>query len=198
MFFFFFTITHRKMESDKAWIIRVTHGAATFSFHVSFNRRNRRATSNFAKLRAVSSSYGVLSGHPSKIANKRGRTSMKQGGMINLKEYEYWQCQQCGLGAYSTYMLRSGPGGDKTLCNFCGLHYAVHGRLPEDRKDLFKFTIDVEETISAAAAEAPIATAATSVVHSADVSAMASPMDATGTMPGTPAEATPAATPASF
>ncbi|KAF9365109.1 Chromatin structure remodeling complex protein sfh1 [Mortierella sp. NVP85] len=168
---------------------------------IRFNRRNRRATSNFAKLRAVSSSYGVLSGNPSKMSNKRGRPSMKQGGLINLREYEHWQCQQCGLGAHSTYMLRSGPGGDKTLCNFCGLHYAVHGQLPEDRKDLFKFAIDVEETISAAAAEAPITTAATSVVHSvvqsADVSAMASPME-TGTTPGTPVEATPTSTPASF
>lgn len=163
---------------------------------IRFNRRNRRATSNFAKLRGVgASSYGGFSGHPSKIANKRGRPSLKQAALMNLKEYEHWQCQQCGLGARSTYMLRSGPGGEKTLCNFCGLHYAVHGCLPEDRKDLFKLKFETEETGSALTAEAMEVSTA---MHSTETSAMASPaMEVPETTPGTPAEATPTATPAS-
>lgn len=34
-------------------------------------------------------------------------------------------------------MLRAGPGGEKTLCNTCGMSYAIHGVLPVNRKDLF-------------------------------------------------------------
>ncbi|KAF9996850.1 Chromatin structure remodeling complex protein sfh1 [Modicella reniformis] len=174
-------------------------------------RRNRRATSIFAKRRgATASSYSVLSGYSSKIANKRGgRITQKQAAFLNLKEYDYWQCQQCGLGARSTYMLRSGPGGEKTLCNFCGLHLAVHGRLPEDRKDLFRFKNESEEIVMAATTttttEAGLitatATAATSAAPSAGASVAASPAatEAPETSPGTPAAAaTPTATPVSI
>ena len=56
---------------------------------------------------------------------------------MSMVGYEGWQCQQCGLGAFSTIMLRSGPAGEKTLCNTCGISFAIHGALPENRKDLF-------------------------------------------------------------
>lgn len=145
-----------------------------------------------------------MSGHASKIANKRGRPSLKQAALMNMKEYEHWQCQQCRLGAHSTYMLRSGPGGDKTLCNFCGLHYAVHGRLPEDRKDLFRFNIENEEETTLVVPAEVTTTAVTAAVaiasalYSTDASAVASPaMDATWTTPGTPIVTTPMATPVS-
>ena len=66
--------------------------------------------------------------------------------------FEGWQCQQCGLGASSTIMLRSGPGGEKTLCNTCGIYWSIHGALPQDRKDLF--AVKAEPTESKAASEA--------------------------------------------
>ncbi|KAF9360460.1 Chromatin structure remodeling complex protein sfh1 [Mortierella sp. AD094] len=106
-------------------------------------RRNRRATTSFSKRRggSVAISYNIPgTGYASKIT-KRGRLAQKQhASLLNLKEYETWQCRQCGLGAGSTYMIRSGPAGEKTLCNTCGLHWAVHGSLPQDREDLFRFT----------------------------------------------------------
>ncbi|KAF9179575.1 Chromatin structure remodeling complex protein sfh1 [Haplosporangium sp. Z 767] len=110
-------------------------------------RRNRRATSSYVKRRGVSS-YPV-SGYASKIT-KRGRQA-RQASRMNMDQYGDWQCQQCGLGAHSTIMLRSGPAGDKTLCNTCGLYWAVHGTLPQDRKDLFVFKAEESSTISATA-----------------------------------------------
>ncbi|KAG0366670.1 Chromatin structure remodeling complex protein sfh1 [Gamsiella multidivaricata] len=108
-------------------------------------RRNRRATSSFTKRRGASS-YSVP-GYQSRIT-KRGRLTQRHQAM-NMDGYKDWQCQQCGLGAYSTFMLRSGPGGEKTLCNTCGLYWAVHGGLPEDRKDLFRFKTEKESTTAA-------------------------------------------------
>ncbi|KAG0023569.1 Chromatin structure remodeling complex protein sfh1 [Entomortierella chlamydospora] len=118
-------------------------------------RRNRRATTSFSKRRGGSAaiSYNIPgTGYASKIT-KRGRLAQKQhASLLNLKEYETWQCRQCGLGAGSTYMIRSGPAGEKTLCNTCGLHWAVHGSLPQDREDLFRFTnskSDIAATVAA-------------------------------------------------
>ncbi|KAF8925412.1 Chromatin structure remodeling complex protein sfh1 [Dissophora ornata] len=127
-------------------------------------RRNRRATSSYSKRRGVTASYsvpGVGSGYTSKIT-KRGRVAAQRHAvMMNQSEFENWQCQQCGLGAQSTYMLRSGPGGEKTLCNTCGLHWAVHGVQPEDRKDLFRFNAGAaEENRSVAATPSTTATPA--------------------------------------
>ncbi|KAF9113377.1 Chromatin structure remodeling complex protein sfh1 [Mortierella sp. AM989] len=110
-------------------------------------RRNRRATTSYSKRRGVSSaiSYNIPgTGYASKIT-KRGRQAQRQhASLLNLKVYETWQCRQCGLGAGSTYMIRSGPAGEKTLCNTCGLHWAVHGSLPQDREDLFRFNSKLE------------------------------------------------------
>lgn len=59
--------------------------------------------------------------------------------MVDMAAFENWQCQHCGLGAHSTVLLRAGPGGDKTLCNTCGLSWTVHGGvLPAERLDLFR------------------------------------------------------------
>ncbi|KAF9201388.1 Chromatin structure remodeling complex protein sfh1 [Haplosporangium sp. Z 27] len=107
-------------------------------------RRNRRATTSFSKRRggaSVAISYNIPgTGYNSKIT-KRGRLAQRQhASLLNLKEYDNWQCRQCGLGAGSTYMIRSGPEGEKTLCNTCGLYWAVHGSLPQDRENLFRFS----------------------------------------------------------
>ncbi|CAO3567148.1 unnamed protein product [Mortierella alpina] len=136
-------------------------------------RRNRRATSAYVKRRGVSS-YNVP-GYASKIA-KRGRPSSRHPGM-SMEEYGGWQCQQCGLGAHSTVMLRSGPGGDKSLCNTCGLYWAVHGSVPEERKDLFRFGVE-DETMNAtpAATTTTIATPLTEAsTPAASVAAVSSP-----------------------
>ena len=69
---------------------------------------------------------------------RRGRPP-KGGEIMNMAAYDTWQCQHCGLGARSTFMLRTGPGGEKTLCNTCGISWSIRGVLPEDRKDLFVF-----------------------------------------------------------
>ncbi|KAG0251454.1 Chromatin structure remodeling complex protein sfh1 [Linnemannia exigua] len=120
-------------------------------------RRNRRATSSYVKRRggptytaAASSApgIGIGSGYVSRIANKRGRNvstssySARHFAMdMDKATFENWQCQHCGLGAHSTVMLRAGPAGDKSLCNTCGLSWAVHGGvLPADRLDLFRIS----------------------------------------------------------
>ncbi|KAG0290797.1 Chromatin structure remodeling complex protein sfh1 [Dissophora globulifera] len=168
-------------------------------------RRNRRATTSYSKRRGVTASYGVPSsgtGHVSKIT-KRGRlATQRHVAMMNLSEYDHWQCQQCGLGAHSTFMLRSGPGGDKTLCNTCGLHWAVYSNLPEERKDLFRFKTDKDASPSAssvsasASASASVAAGTATTGVSAPTSAAATP-GATTTATGTPAAAptTPTAAP---
>lgn len=80
---------------------------------------------------------------------------------MNMDAYDEWQCQHCGLGAHSTFMLRAGPGGEKTLCNTCGISWSVRGVLPEARKDLFVFdrltaaggdSLTPRETVAASAA----------------------------------------------
>ncbi|KAF9918425.1 Chromatin structure remodeling complex protein sfh1, partial [Lobosporangium transversale] len=116
-------------------------------------RRNRRATTSQSKRRGgtIAMSYNVP-GYSSKIT-KRGRLIPLQCSLIDAEQYEKWQCQQCGLGAHSTFMIRSGPTGEKTLCNFCGLHYTVHGSLPMDRKDLFKFSVTDTSTDAETQAE---------------------------------------------
>ncbi|KAF9994493.1 Chromatin structure remodeling complex protein sfh1 [Modicella reniformis] len=105
--------------------------------------RNRRESSRWANRRrngGVASSAGLFYNKPSYGGvggARRGRPN--KSAPLNTEPYEGWQCHHCGLGAHSTVMIRSGPGGDKTLCNSCGLHWVVHGLLPEDRKDLFVF-----------------------------------------------------------
>ncbi|KAF9093837.1 hypothetical protein BGX29_009782, partial [Mortierella sp. GBA35] len=100
-------------------------------------RRNRRATSSYVKRRGVSS-YNSPGGYASKIT-KRGRNASSRHPAMDMAAYEDWQCQHCGLGAHSTVLLRAGPGGDKTLCNTCGLSWSVHGGvLPADRQGLFR------------------------------------------------------------
>ncbi|KAG0345798.1 Chromatin structure remodeling complex protein sfh1 [Podila humilis] len=133
-------------------------------------RRNRRESSRFSRRRgntAVSRSY------VSNISSKRGKgrpMRMDMGG------YEDWKCQQCGLGAFSTVMLRTGPAGERTLCNTCGLYWSVHNTLPQDRKDLFSFSED-------------------KVVNNANVANESSAVSADVTM--TEGPATPASVPAS-
>ncbi|KAF9951485.1 Chromatin structure remodeling complex protein sfh1 [Mortierella alpina] len=142
-------------------------------------RRNRRATSAYVKRRGVSS-YNVP-GYASKIA-KRGRPSRRPG--MSMEGYGGWQCQQCGLGAHSTVMLRSGPGGDKSLCNTCGLYWAVHGSVPVERKDLFRFGVE-EETMNANATPATttIATPLTEAsTPAASVVAVSSPVSTQSTI----------------
>ncbi|KAG0200077.1 Chromatin structure remodeling complex protein sfh1 [Mortierella sp. GBA30] len=119
-------------------------------------RRNRRATSAYVKRRGASS-YNVP-GYASKIT-KRARSTRQPG--MSMEGYEGWQCQQCGLGAHSTVMLRSGPEGEKTLCNTCGLHWSIHGSLPQERKDLFRFGTDEEVTNAPATPAATISAAVT-------------------------------------
>ncbi|KAG0222309.1 Chromatin structure remodeling complex protein sfh1 [Mortierella sp. GBA43] len=110
-------------------------------------RRNRREALRWGNKRR-NGGFGVGVGlsqvrshYGSSGSGRRGRP-VKNNVPLNTEPYEGWQCQQCRLGAHSTVMIRSGPGGDKTLCNTCGLHWMVHGALPEDRKDLFAFVSD--------------------------------------------------------
>ncbi|KAF9126246.1 Chromatin structure remodeling complex protein sfh1 [Mortierella sp. 14UC] len=120
-------------------------------------RRNRRATSSYVKRRGGPLTYspastapgiGIGSGYISKIANKRGRNASSATfrhpanmAVLDMAAFENWQCQHCGLGAHSTVMLRAGPAGEKSLCNTCGLSWAVHGNvLPADRLDLFRIS----------------------------------------------------------
>ncbi|KAF9997471.1 Chromatin structure remodeling complex protein sfh1 [Entomortierella chlamydospora] len=118
-------------------------------------RRNRRETSRYGNRRR--GGFGAGSGSIFSYGgggrsfyntgnNRRGRPS--KSATMNMEPYEGWQCQQCGLGAFSTVMLRSGPAGEKTLCNTCGLHWMVHDSLPEDRKGLFMFKME-EKSIEA-------------------------------------------------
>jgi len=89
----------------------------------------------------VGRSYG------SGLSSKRGK-----GGRpirMDMGGYEDWKCQQCGLGSFSTVMLRTGPAGERTLCNTCGLHWSIHNALPQERKDLFSFKDDgVDDSIT--------------------------------------------------
>ncbi|KAF9277789.1 Chromatin structure remodeling complex protein sfh1 [Mortierella alpina] len=140
-------------------------------------RRNRRATSAYVKRRGVSS-YNVP-GYASKIA-KRGRPSRHAG--MSMEGYGGWQCQQCGLGAHSTVMLRSGPGGDKSLCNTCGLYWAVHGSVPAERKDLFRFGTE-DDSVNATPATTTIATPLTEAsTPAAFVPAVSSPASTQSTV----------------
>ncbi|KAF8930956.1 hypothetical protein BGZ58_007925 [Dissophora ornata] len=103
-------------------------------------RRNRRENSRWGNRRRGGGGGGGTFGgrsHLSGIAGRRGRAN--KGAGMNMEPYENWHCQQCGLGAYSTVMLRSGPAGEKTLCNMCGLYWSAYGALPEERKELFVF-----------------------------------------------------------
>ncbi|KAF9109080.1 Chromatin structure remodeling complex protein sfh1 [Mortierella sp. AM989] len=129
-------------------------------------RRNRRETSRYGNRRrggfgasaSIITPYGAgRTYYNTTGTNRRGRPS--KGSVMNMEPYEGWQCQQCGLGAFSTVMLRSGPAGDKTLCNTCGLHWMVHDSLPEDRKDLFAFKTEEK----AAVVVTPTATATVEV-----------------------------------
>lgn len=46
-------------------------------------------------------------------------------------------------------MLRTGPEGERTLCNTCGLHWSINNALPQERKDLFSFKDgEVDNTIA--------------------------------------------------
>ncbi|KAI7831351.1 hypothetical protein BC939DRAFT_183848 [Gamsiella multidivaricata] len=112
-------------------------------------RRNRRETSRWNNRRRNNAGGGGIggAGYVGKYflggttgSGKRGRPS--KSTVMNMEPYEGWQCQQCGLAAFSTVVLRSGPAGEKTLCNTCGLYWSVYGTLPEDRKDLFVFQSD--------------------------------------------------------
>ncbi|KAF9953173.1 Chromatin structure remodeling complex protein sfh1 [Mortierella alpina] len=110
-------------------------------------RRNRRETSRYGNRRRGSSFGGKTY-----IGMGPGRRGRPPKGGRTMDIFEGWQCQQCGLGASSTIMLRSGPGGEKTLCNTCGIYWSIHGALPQDRKDLF--AVKAEPTESKAASEA--------------------------------------------
>ncbi|OAQ24262.1 SNF5-domain-containing protein [Linnemannia elongata AG-77] len=155
-------------------------------------RRNRRATSSYVKRRggpvyAASSApgIGIGSGYISKIANKRGRnasSSQRHLAMVDMAAYENWQCQHCGLGAHSTVLLRAGPGGDKTLCNTCGLSWAVHGGvLPAERLDLFRIA-----PVATAAAAADVQMVAEGSVKD-DEQEVETPSGVTSSSVGTPA-----------
>ncbi|KAG0078790.1 hypothetical protein BGZ90_004366 [Linnemannia elongata] len=155
-------------------------------------RRNRRATSSYVKRRggpvyAASSApgIGIGSGYISKIANKRGRnasSSQRHLAMVDMAAYENWQCQHCGLGAHSTVLLRAGPGGDKTLCNTCGLSWAVHGGvLPAERLDLFRIA-----PVATALAAADVQMVAEGSVKDAEQE-VETPSGVTSSSVGTPA-----------
>lgn len=79
-------------------------------------------------------------------------------------------------------MLRSGPGGDKSLCNTCGLYWAVHGSVPVERKDLFRFGVE-EETMNVTPATTTIATPLTeALTPAASVVAVSSPASTQSTI----------------
>jgi hypothetical protein len=106
--------------------------------------------------------------------------------MVDLAAFENWQCQHCGLGAHSTVLLRAGPGGDKTLCNTCGLSWSVHGGvLPVERLDLFRVT----PVVSASGADVQMAAATTAVEGSVkdDEQEVGTPSGISGSSVGTPA-----------
>ncbi|KAG0297708.1 hypothetical protein BGZ97_004244 [Linnemannia gamsii] len=160
-------------------------------------RRNRRATSSYVKRRggpiyagaASAPGVGIGSGYISKIATKRGRnasSSARHLAMVDLAAFENWQCQHCGLGAHSTVLLRAGPGGDKTLCNTCGLSWSVHGGvLPVERLDLFRVT----PVVPASGADVQMAAATTAVEGSVkdDEQEVGTPSGISGSSVGTPA-----------
>ncbi|KAF9153573.1 Chromatin structure remodeling complex protein sfh1 [Linnemannia schmuckeri] len=100
-------------------------------------RRNRRETSRYGNRRR-GNIYGGGGRAYTSGPGRRGRPP-KGSETMNMEAYDTWQCQHCGLGAHSTFMLRTGPGGEKTLCNTCGISWSIRGVLPEDRKDLFVF-----------------------------------------------------------
>ncbi|KAF9395638.1 Chromatin structure remodeling complex protein sfh1 [Podila verticillata] len=108
-------------------------------------RRNRRETSRYNNRRRGNAMVGRSYG--SGLSSKRGK-----GGRpirMDMGGYEDWKCQQCGLGSFSTAMLRTGPAGERTLCNTCGLHWSIHSTLPQERKDLFSFKDDgVDDSIT--------------------------------------------------
>ncbi|KAF9131461.1 Chromatin structure remodeling complex protein sfh1 [Mortierella sp. 14UC] len=114
-------------------------------------RRNRRATSGYGNRRRGGIAGNMYGGGGRVYSvtgpGRRGRPP-KGGETMNMDAYDNWQCQHCGLGAHSTFMLRSGPGGEKTLCNTCGISWSVRGALPEDRKDLFVFDRSITGTIA--------------------------------------------------
>ncbi|KAK3814998.1 MAG: hypothetical protein J3Q66DRAFT_203430 [Benniella sp.] len=132
------------------------------SVRYSRNRREALRWGNRRRNGGIGAGVGLsqVKAHYSGAGGRRGRP-IKNNAPLNTEPYEGWQCQQCGLGAHSTVMIRSGPGGEKTLCNTCGLHWMVHGALPEDRKDLFIFVSDekpaekLAEKLAEKPAEAP-------------------------------------------
>lgn len=102
--------------------------------------------------------------------------------MVDMAAYENWQCQHCGLGAHSTVLLRAGPGGDKTLCNTCGLSWAVHGGvLPAERLDLFRIA-----PVATAVAAADVQMVAEGSVKD-DEQEVETPSGVTSSSVGTPA-----------
>ncbi|KAG0271323.1 Chromatin structure remodeling complex protein sfh1 [Linnemannia exigua] len=127
-------------------------------------RRNRRETSRYGNRRrgGAANMYGgggrayTMTG-----PGRRGRPP-KGSDIMNMDAYDSWQCQHCGLGAHSTFMLRTGPAGDKTLCNTCGISWSIRSVLPEDRKDLFVFgraTATTTTTTTGEVTSAGVATA---------------------------------------
>ncbi|KAF8945143.1 hypothetical protein BGZ47_003184 [Haplosporangium gracile] len=155
-------------------------------------RRNRRATSSYVKRRggpiytaASAPGIGIGSGYISKIAAKRGRnasSSQRHLSMVDMVAFENWQCQHCGLGAHSTVLLRAGPGGDKTLCNTCGLSWSVHGGvLPAERLDLFR----VAPAVSTSADVQMVVEGSSSVKN--DEQEVGTPSGVTSSSAGTPA-----------
>ncbi|KAG0235223.1 Chromatin structure remodeling complex protein sfh1 [Actinomortierella wolfii] len=104
-------------------------------------RRNRRETSRYGNRRRGGASGSVM-GRTYQSLSKRGARLGARGPAMDMAGYQGWRCKQCGLGAHSTVMLRSGPDGERTLCNTCGIYWRVKGTLPELRKDLFVFADD--------------------------------------------------------
>ncbi|KAG9069740.1 Chromatin structure remodeling complex protein sfh1 [Linnemannia hyalina] len=116
----------------------------------------RRDTSRYGNRRRGGNMYGGGGRAYTAGPGRRGRPP-KGSEIMNMAAYDTWQCQQCGLGARSTFMLRTGPGGEKTLCNTCGISWSIKGVLPEDRKDLFVFDRPAAASDSVAPSE-PIVT----------------------------------------
>lgn len=57
-----------------------------------------------------------------------------QDGSMHVGEFRLkWRCAWCLLSGKYTPTLRRGPQGTKTLCNACGIWYAKHGNLPQER-----------------------------------------------------------------
>ncbi|KAF8454208.1 hypothetical protein BGX38DRAFT_1089855 [Terfezia claveryi] len=65
-----------------------------------------------------------------------GGSSMGMGGALQDWERANWRCGWCSVPGTSTWGIRDGPFGPKSLCHVCGNTYHVQGILPEWMKGL--------------------------------------------------------------